>query len=348
MRYKLTVSLLLLAGICFSQRSELAPLVSVRHEADQKRVSVTIDAKPFTSYYFPGPGVVKKPVLYPVYSPKGNLLTRGWPLDPRTGERVDHPHHIGIWFNYEDINGNDFWNNSTQVNRPGRKFGTILNTRILETISGTNRGTLTATSDWVDHSGKLMLTDTTRISFLVNDRSVIAVDYDVVLTAGQDVVFGDIKDGLFAIRLARELELKYDKPETLTGADGKPMAEKTTDNAKVSGSYRNTNGLTDDDVWGEAAAWCAMTGTVQDEVVTVALLDHPYNIGYPAYWHARGYGLFALNSLARRAYDKAAEPLGLLLAIGESARFRYRVVVASGALDDAALYALQQDFSATH
>ena len=50
-------------------------------------------------------------------------------MDPRPGERVDHPHHVGMWFNYGDVNSLDFWNNSTDI--PAEKksgFGIIKQT----------------------------------------------------------------------------------------------------------------------------------------------------------------------------------------------------------------------------
>ena len=71
-----------------------------------RRVDITVDGKPFTSYIWPD--TVKKPVLYPLRTSTGTMVTRGFPLDPRPGERVDHPHHIGLWFNYGNVNGVDF------------------------------------------------------------------------------------------------------------------------------------------------------------------------------------------------------------------------------------------------
>jgi hypothetical protein len=50
--------------------------------------------------------------LYPLIADGGITVTRGYPLEPRPGERVDHPHHAGLWFNYGEVNGFDFWNNS--------------------------------------------------------------------------------------------------------------------------------------------------------------------------------------------------------------------------------------------
>ncbi len=66
-------------------------------------------------------------------------VTRGWPLEPRPGERTDHPHHDGLWFNYSNVNGFDFWNNSDAI-PPQRapKMGTIVFDKIVSAKSGTN------------------------------------------------------------------------------------------------------------------------------------------------------------------------------------------------------------------
>ena len=96
----------------------------VRDDAKQ-RVDVFVDGKPFTSYIYPS--TLKKPVLYPIRSAGGTLVTRGFPLEPRPGERVDHPHHVGLWFNYGDVNGFDFWNNSDAIKPEERpKMGTVV------------------------------------------------------------------------------------------------------------------------------------------------------------------------------------------------------------------------------
>src|SRR3954465_6500053 len=75
-----------------------------------RRVDITIDGKPFTSYIYPA--TLKKPTLFPLRSAAGTVVTRGFPLEPRKGERVDHPHHVGLWLNHGDVNGFDFWKNS--------------------------------------------------------------------------------------------------------------------------------------------------------------------------------------------------------------------------------------------
>src|SRR5436305_3986346 len=87
--------------------------VEVKVNEAAKRVDVTIDGKPFTAYIWPS--TLKKPVLYPLRTARGTVVTRGFPLDPREGERVDHAHHVGLWLNHGDVNGLDFWNNSDAI-----------------------------------------------------------------------------------------------------------------------------------------------------------------------------------------------------------------------------------------
>ena len=53
-------------------------------------------------------------------------------------------------------------------------------------------------------------------------------------------------------------------------------------------------------------------------------------MGYPSFWHARGYGLFAINPLGREIFSNGKEQLNLTLEQGESVTFRYKVVISSG------------------
>ena len=54
----------------------------VPHEAD-RRVDVVVDGQPFTSYTWPES--LTRPVLFPLRTDKGTLVTRGFPLEPRPG-----------------------------------------------------------------------------------------------------------------------------------------------------------------------------------------------------------------------------------------------------------------------
>src|SRR5262252_2851656 len=124
-----------------SQRKSASSGVQVVPNEGARRVDVTIDGQPFTSYIWPD--TVKKPVLYPLRTVKGTLVTRGYPLDPRPGERVDHPHHVGLWFNYGDVSGVDFWNNSDALPKEQQaRMGRIVHRAIASTKSGAGEGSL--------------------------------------------------------------------------------------------------------------------------------------------------------------------------------------------------------------
>ena len=69
-------------------------------------------------------------------------------------------------------------------------------------------------------------------------------------------------------------------------------------------------------------------GAIGGEKVSLVVCDHPKNINYPTYWHARGYGLFSANPLGVADFTKGKERLNFALAPGESVTFRYRIVLA--------------------
>src|SRR5439155_16005379 len=128
------------------------------------RVDISIDGKPFPSYTWPAP--LKKPVLYPLRTARGTIVTRGYPLEPRPGERVDHPHHVGAWFNYGDVNGLDFWNNSEAIKPDQRnKYGTIRHSRIRRVKSGKTEGELEVEMNWLAPDGIPLLREETTFVF---------------------------------------------------------------------------------------------------------------------------------------------------------------------------------------
>jgi Methane oxygenase PmoA len=137
---------LFLVALAIAGVSTQAPRIQVVPHAVAPRVDVTIDGKPFTSYMYPHDE--KKPYLYPLRTAQGTLVTRGWPVEPRPGERVDHPHHIGLWFNYGNVNGLDFWNNSNAIPAErAPRMGTVVHKRVIEASSGRDKGELNVEMD---------------------------------------------------------------------------------------------------------------------------------------------------------------------------------------------------------
>jgi len=338
MKYFLSFSFMLLTLTSFSQGG----VVLTENQKD-KKVNVTIDGKPFTAYFYPGPNVLKKAVLYPLRTANGTVITRGWPLDPRPSERVDHPHHVGMWLNYESVSGHDFWNNSNAVNHSKGTYGTIVHTGIKKMKSGKKQGELIVTADWLDKNGGLMLTETTTYVFK-GDANSRTVDRITTLTVQTDVIFKDVKDGMFAIRVARELEHPSKKAEVFTDANGIATKVPVMNNVGITGNYRSSEGIEGEDVWGTRGRWCNLRGKMGDEVVNLVIIDHPKNVGYPTYWHARDYGLFAANPLGQNVFSKGKETLNLTLKKGESTTFRYRTVIASETLSDQKVNQIAADF----
>ncbi len=303
----------------------------VRVVADEthRRVDVTIDGKPFTSYVWPT--TLKKPVLYPLITDNGITVTRGYPLEPRPGERVDHPHHAGEWFNYGNVNGFDFWNNSDAIKPEERsKYGTILEGKILSTKSGSDRGELVVTSTWVTGEGKNLLEQTTRYVFL-KKQGLRAIDQIVTLKALDTAIFHDDKEGLLGLRVAHWLESADEKGGIFMDANGKPTKVDATDTSGATGVYLTSEGVKGGAVWGTRGRWCTLTGTDGTHQVTLAIVDHNGNPGYPTYWHARGYGLFAANPLGRSIFDPKQPKFDYTIQKGQTATFRYRTILFSHA-----------------
>ena len=80
-------------------------------------------------------------------------------------------------------------------------------------------------------------------------------------------------------------------------------------------------------MWGQHAKWVTMSGPVAGKPYAITFMDHPSNLRHPTRWHARDYGLLAVNPFADHAYDPAAPERKVTLRPGKSVRLRYRVVV---------------------
>jgi hypothetical protein len=258
------------------------------------------------------------------------VVTRGFPLEPRPGERVDHPHHVGLWLNHGDVNGLDFWNNSEAIPAAeAGKYGTIVQRSIKRATSGADKGELEVTMDWVTPAGKTLLAEDTTFVFR-GGKGVRSIDRITRLTAQDEkVTFNDSKEGMLGMRVRRELEQPAEKAEIFTDASGKATAVAKLDNTGVTGRYTSSEGKTGDDVWATRARWTMLKGKVGAEPVTIAILDHPANPQYPTFWHARGYGLFAANPFGHKAYTNGKETLNFSLAPHESVTLRHRIVILS-------------------
>ena len=327
--------------------ASLAQNLPVSFKNGKTSVDVLIGGKPFTSYFFPGQDVLKKAVLFPLISAKGTTITRGYPMAPRAGERVDHPHHVGMWLNYEDVNGFDYWNNSTNIiaSLQNHKMRTIVHTSIVK--QDAKSGTLVVSAEWIDNDGKgqkVLREKTTYVfSGTADSRTV---DRITTLTAVADqVLFKDVKDGMFAIRVARQLEIPSNKPDVFTDAHGVETKVPVMDNTGVNGDYLSSEGVKGEAVWSTRAKWMNLHGEMDNHPISVTIFDHPTNLSYPSYWHARGYGLFAVNPLGAKVFSNGKDERNLTLKKGESITFKYRTLISDRLNSKEELDKIQSEFA---
>ena len=89
-----------------------------------------------------------------------------------------------------------------------------------------------------------------------------------------------------------------------------------------------------------------LSGTVGQKPFVLAILDHPKNPGYPTYWHARGYGLFAANPFGQEVFSNGKEKLNFTLEPKQSVTFRHRLLILSGTATSAQIDEQQKRFAA--
>jgi hypothetical protein len=276
--------------------------------------AITIDGKPFTTFH--KGEEVGKPYLAPVRSASGKIVTRGFPMEQIAGESRDHLHHTGLWFSFDDVNGNKLWENHPSYTKP--KMGR----EVVRDIAWKD-GVLTATIDWCDTEGKVLLTESRDMTFS-GGAKLRTIDFRITLTAAQDVTFGDTKEGAFAIRLAEPFTER--KGGRMVDADGRATMK---------------------NVWGKRSNWVDYTAELDGERVGVAMFDHPENPRHPTYWHARDYGLFALNPFGQAAFDEKLEESKWKLPKGDKLSFRWRVVIHPGDAETGNVADLYRVFSAS-
>ncbi len=294
---------------------------NVEFKEGKYQIDVLIGGKLFTSYrHTPdssqpmfAKGILQtKPVLYPVNSPSGVVLTRGYPFVQVPGEETDHPHHIGIYFTVDNVGpDNDaFWGNSKAP------LPAIRHVKVLRMQGGQGSGMLATLSNWVGKSDKTLLEEEREMVFRAVGASQIDIDFTIYLKAlDREIAIADTKEGMFAIRVA----------QWLTEKEG--------------GRYLNAEGEElEKGVWGKRSNWVRLQGEKDGRKMGIAILNHPTSTNSPTYWHARGYGCFSVNPIGQLDFQKTLKvadpkPLNLAIKPGERALFKYRMILYEGDMD---------------
>src|SRR5580658_7430012 len=153
--------LCLAAGTCLSAQVKFSP----------DDVAISVDGKPFTVFHYGEKN--NKPFLAPLRSASGKIVTRGFPMENIPGESHDHLHHRGLWFSYDDVNGVKFWENDPSYTKPNMGRQVVTGTKWKD---GDKSGTLTATIEWRDTKGVVLIVETREIT-VYSDPKLRTLDF---------------------------------------------------------------------------------------------------------------------------------------------------------------------------
>ncbi len=285
------------AALVFAISLPLRADVGVKQTAET--VEVTLDGQPFATYIF-NSGF--KPIIWPIVGPTGKEMTRAWPMrkeDPT--EKTDHVHQKSFWFDHGDVNGIDFWAETA------KSQGKQVQTELVKAEGG-KVGTIITKNDWLGPDGARLLSDVRTIRF-GGDKDSRFIDFDVVVTAvGDQVTFGDTKEGSFGLRVNEEMKVER----------------------KTGGKIISSEGLEDEKAWGKPAPWVDYHGPIKGETLGIAILNHPSSFRYPTHWHVRPYGLFAANPWGLHDFTQGKENSAYTMKKGDSFKLRYRVIFHKG------------------
>lgn len=268
-------------------------------------VKVMIGDQLFTEYVTKSKS---KPILWPINAADGSPVTRA-PQD----DIKEHPHHRSLWFSHGDVNGVDFWSE-------GPKAGSIEHDSFAEVTDGKDGkpARIVTKSSWKSPKGKTFLTDKREHEFGASGTQRW-IDFRITLIASEDkVVFGDTKEGSFAVRIAESMNVKN----------------------PGQGHIATSSGLTDVKAWGKKAEWVDYWGPIdgnkgQRPIIGITIFNHPESFRYPTFWHVRDYGLFAANPFGEDGFklrkETGAKGTGAyVLEKDKSIVLRYRVLIHEG------------------
>ena len=299
-----------------------APQLPVTAKVLDDRVRIEVDGALFTEIRTEG---FQSPILWPIQGPGDVRMTRDWPVkEGSAGESKDHPHHKGLWVGLENMSGANFWHDWSDHS------GKVVLAKPMKVSGETTRAVLNASHRWEAKDGTVLATEERTWAFSGTEAARV-MDLTMVFSAGdKPFEFVGIKDGFLGLRTHPHLRLTANKKKGAPDVFGKAV---------------NSEGITGKAVWGKRADWVHYSGPVEGKPVGIAVINHPKNPstdpGGKAWWHARDYGLIAVNPFAP---EKIGGDGSTTLAPGKSLTLRYRLVFHSGEADVAQVQAWAKAF----
>jgi len=290
---------------------ETVPNVHIVVDEEAGEAVVNIRGEHFTTLHFGEDA--RTPILWPVNVEGGVCITRNWPMGEDEPESRDHIHHRSLWTAYGDVNGADTWHRAP------------ITVEKIEAESGDERGWIRIEATWRHQRRNVPLVSETRTyRFHDTEPSARIIDQKTVLTANHgEVLFGDDKEGFFALRIRPDIQ--GNRAGVLTSATGAQG---------------------ESDVYGVPAPWMDYSGMIEGVGARgIAIMSHPDNFRLPA-WHVRDYGLMGCNFFAMQSVAGQDEPGDVTLAEGESLTLQARFFVHTGDAEEADVAARYAEYVA--
>ena len=182
-----------------------------------------------------------------------------------------------MWFAHGDVGGHDFWHDPDCRIRV-RKHEIV------------GDDTIRFVADWMSPDG-ILATETRTLRFIAGPRMNRIETGIELVPKGDSLEFGDTKEGCFAMRLAPSLRVE---------------------GPRARGRLENAEGLLDKACWGRRSRLVLAEGPIDGRLVRVTMEDAASNPWSPSHWHARNYGLLAMNPFGRRAFEGSGADSGAM------------------------------------
>ncbi len=315
-----------MAALC----ATLSTGADVQLKRSPHQIDVSIDGKPFTTYYFDPE--MAKPYLMPLRTASGAIVTRDFPVrnDVSKGNPKApsfEPHQRPLYFGHGDVDGLDFWQEPVfdryYSDHGHQAYGHMVLKSVEEAASQGDAATVRARFTLNDPNNRVVAEETQSFTFRGDSRTR-TIDCEFILYATNGPLdIGDTKEGTFGIRLAPELSAPHGRMINSKGAEGEKA------------------------IWGKPADWVDYEGVISGKPVGIAVFDSPSSFRHPTTWHARAYGLFAANPFGIREFTRDPTKDGSwTVPEGKSVMFRYRVLIHEGEFGPAAISAAYNKYAA--
>lgn len=256
--------------------------LELRAELKPDRVRVFAGEELFTEYLFLSDA--KYPYFFPVNGPRSGRSVTVRATEP-------YPHHSSLFFGCDRVNGGNYWQEALERGR-------IVSKGVRLAKASGRRVVIEQECRWERPGAAAPFADRRRIAITAPSSDRREIDFDITLTALDDVVIEKTNHSLFAARMAPDL--------AVTG--GGALMD-------------STGGLGESGTFGRRAVWADARGRRDGAIEGLAILAAPQNRWSPPPWFTRDYGFLSPTPMEWLPEGR------LTLRQGGQIPLRYRVII---------------------